>query len=147
LKKIFSNIYFNYFIFLKSLICFLLSIYFPIIKIEQAYFFSKEVSLINSIYILFSEKLFFLSFLIFLFSIIFPLTKYIYIFIKLTKILSLDRKIINFLSNWSMVDVFVVSLVISIYKISLLSNIEVYYMFYIFIFSITTQLIHLKILK
>ena len=131
-----------------SFILFCISIYLPIIKMKTVFIISKDISILQSVYILFDSNLYFLSILILIFSTIFPILKYIYLFNFIFEINYLKKsKLINIISNWSMTDVFVISLIISIYKVSLLSDIEVYYMFYLFIFSILSQLVFFKTIK
>ena len=131
-----------------SFIFFCISIYLPIIKIKTVFIISKDISILQSVFILFDSGLYFLSILILIFSTIFPLLKYIYLFNFIFEINYLKKsKLIIFISNWSMTDVFVISLIISIYKVSLLSDIEVYNMFYLFILSILSQLVFFKMLK
>ena len=131
-----------------SFILFCISIYLPIIKIKTVYIISKDISILQSVILLFEEGLYFLSILILIFSTIFPILKYIYLF-NFTFGINYFKKsvLMNIISNWSMTDVFVISLIISIYKVSLLSDIEVYNMFYLFIFSILSQLIFFKMIK
>ena len=131
-----------------SFILFCISIFLPIIKIKTIYIISKDISILQSIFILFDEGLYFLSILILIFSTVFPILKYIYLF-NFTFDINYFKKslLMNNISNWSMTDVFVISLIISIYKVSLLSDIEVYNMFYLFIFSILSQLVFFKMIK
>jgi len=120
-----------------SFLFFLISIFYPIINIKHFAVFSKEISITQTVIILFENGLYFLSCLIFIFSIAFPLFKYVIILFKIFHN-NLDWNLKHF-TNWSMIDVFVVSLIISIYKINLLSDVEVYFMFYVFIISIISQ--------
>ena len=116
--------------------------------IKTVFIISKDISILQSVYILFDSGLYFLSILILIFSTIFPILKYIYLFNFIFEINYLKKsKLIIFISNWSMTDVFVISLIITIYKVSLLSDIEVYNMFYLFILSILSQLIFFKMFK
>ena len=121
-----------------SFIIFCISVYFPIIKIKTVFIISKDISILQSVYILFDSNLYFLSILILIFSTIFPLLKYIYLFNFIFEINYFKKSILmDIISNWSMTDVFVISLIISIYKVSLLSDIEVYNMFYLFILRLS----------
>jgi len=131
-----------------SFILFCISISLPIIKIKTIYIISKDISILQSVFILFDEGLYFLSILILIFSTVFPILKYIYLFNFTFEINYFKKSLLmNNISNWSMTDVFVISLIISIYKVSLLSDIEVYNMFYLFIFSILSQLVFFKMIK
>ena len=131
-----------------SFISFCISIYLPIIKIKTIYIISKDISILQSVFILFDAGLYFLTILILTFSTIFPILKYIYLFNFIFEINYFRKsKLMDIISNWSMTDVFVISLIISIYKVSLLSDIEVYNMFYLFILSILSQLAFFKMLK
>ena len=131
-----------------SIISFCSSIYFPVIKIKSIFFITKDISILETVFILYDEKLYILSILIFIFSTLLPILKYIYLINFIFNINYFKRsKVMNIISNWSMTDVFVISLIISIYKVSLLSDIEVYKMFYLFIFTIFLQLVLFKIIK
>ena len=131
-----------------SFIFFSISIYLPIIKIKTVFIISKDISILQSVFILFDAGLYFLSILILIFSTIFPILKYIYLFNFIFEINYFRKsKLMNIISNWSMTDVFVISLIISIYKVSLLSDIEVYNMFYLFILSILSQLVFFKMIR
>ena len=131
-----------------SFIFFCISIYLPIIKIKTVFIITKDISILQSVFILFDEGLYFLSILILIFSTVFPILKYIYLFNFTFEINYFKKSLLmNNISNWSMTDVFVISLIISIYKVSLLSDIEVYNMFYLFIFSILSQLVFFKMIK
>ena len=131
-----------------SFIIFCISVYFPIIKIKTVFIISKDISILQSVYILFDSNLYFLSILILIFSTLFPILKYIYLFNFIFEINYFKKSILmDIISNWSMTDVFVISLIISIYKVSLLSDIEVYNMFYLFIFSILSQLLFFKMFR
>ena len=131
-----------------SFIFFCISIYLPIIKIKTVFIISKDISILQSVFILFDACLYFLSILILIFSTIFPILKYIYLFNFVFGINYFRKSnLMNIISNWSMTDVFVISLIISIYKVSLLSDIEVYNMFYLFILSILSQLVFFKMIK
>ena len=137
---------FHYLIY-PSFFLFIISIFYPLFKISNLYFFSNEISLIDSFFILYEENLFFLLIFLFLFSFILPFLKYLYIifsfFLKNNKI----NNQIGFISEWSMVDVFVISLIVVIYKISLLSEIEIYFNFYIYTFSYIIPVIYVKLNK
>ena len=131
-----------------SFLFFCISIYLPIIQIKTVFIISKDISILQSVFILFDAGLYFLSILILIFSTIFPILKYIYLFNFIFEINYFRKsKLMNIISNWSMTDVFVISLIISIYKVSLLSDIEVYNMFYLFILSILSQLLFFKMIK
>ena len=94
-----------------SFIFFCISIYLPIFKIKSIFILSKDISILQSVYILFDEGLYLLSILILIFSTIFPLLKYLYLFNFVFEVKFFRKsKIMNIFSNWSMTDVFVVSL-------------------------------------
>ena len=146
MKKVYKTT--KIFLLSLSFIFFCISIYFPIFKIKTVFILSKDISILQSVYILFDEGLYLLSILILIFSTIFPLIKYLYLFNFVFELKYLRKsKLMNFFSNWSMTDVFVVSLFIAIYKVSLLSDVEVHFIFYLFIVSIVSQLVFFKMVK
>ena len=136
-----------YFLVYPGFILFILSIFNPLFKISNLYFFSNDLSLVNSFFVLYKENLYFLLILLFIFSFVLPLFKYIYIIFSFYFENKRIKFYIRVLSEWSMVDVFVISLLIVIYKISLLSEIEIYFNFYIYISTLIIPVIYIKLNK
>lgn len=104
-----------------SIVLLLYSYTLPFMEVEKLIFFKSQYSLIHSLKIMWEEGFYFLAFIIFLFSMIFPLAKlivlsmlYFFTFSNQNK-----RKIIHWLGvlgKWSMLDVFVVAIIIVLVK-------------------------------
>lgn len=83
---------------------------------EQFFFIEKEVTLLNSIRMLFEHDENFLGSIIFTFTIVFPIFKYILLLLSLLitekeQIARLNRWL-SVISKWSMLDVYVVALLL-----------------------------------
>jgi len=93
----------------------------PFMEIEKLIFFKSQYSLLYSLKAMWTENFYFLAFIIFLFSIVFPIAKlvvvsllYFFSFSKKNR-----KKIMNWLGmlgKWSMLDVYVVSILIVLIK-------------------------------
>ena len=89
----------------------------PLYHSEKFYLIHKDVSLIETIQLLFDYQEFYLGILLVLFTFVFPVAKFITIY--LAPILKSHNKIIKVsaeLNKWSMLDVFVVSLILINFK-------------------------------
>jgi paraquat-inducible protein A len=88
----------------------------PLFISEQFFFVEKEVTLLSSIRLLLENDERFLGTIIFLFTILFPLFKYVLLFLSLlikekTQISRLSRWM-SAISKWSMLDVYIVALLL-----------------------------------
>ena len=88
----------------------------PLFRTEKVFFWIDEVSLWETVSLLFENNEYYLAIIIFLFTIIFPLLKltFIAVFIMFPVKISLDkfRKALINVSKWSMLDVFIVALLL-----------------------------------
>lgn len=104
-----------------SIVAFGLGISLPIFSNTKFFFFSEDISLLKSIQILFSQDDYFLGLIILLFTILTPILKYIIIIvIQFSTNSNLKKRFANLLTNigkWSMLDVFVIALIIITMKI------------------------------
>ncbi len=98
----------------------------PVIRVDKFFIFTDRVSIWDGVILLFSDGEFFIAIVVLVFSIIFPL-------IKLQQAYGLWRRIdvhsdrfeqrirwLGWLSKWSMVDVFVVAIVVFSVKTSMI---------------------------
>ena len=114
----------------------------PLLTLEKLYFFENTVSLFSTIGELFNQKEWFLFIVIAVFSLCVPIIK----IASLVLILNLDYKkdsfldkaihIIELIGKWSMLDVFVVALLLVSVKLGVLAKVDVHYGLYAFASSV-----------
>lgn len=114
----------------------------PLLTLEKMYFFENTISLFSTITGLYEQKEWFLFVVIALFSLCVPIIK----ITSLLLILNLEYKkgslldkslhIIELIGKWSMLDVFVVALLLVSVKLGVLAKVEVHYGLTIFAASV-----------
>ena len=101
-----------------AVLCLLLGLTLPVVKLTWLYFFTNKHSIISIIWVLFQDKEYLLSGVLIIFSALFPLTKLSYLLVlyfrRLNDILPTERLlyILSWLGRWSMLDVLVLALVV-----------------------------------
>ncbi len=120
-----QNKYFQIILLIVSLVFFVLGLAFPILAtkyqilgIAVEY---KEIKLIDTIKIFYKSKEYLLAGIIFIFTIIIPFAKYIELSFRIIR--KKLPPILNKIDKWSMIDVFIVALLLINYKLD--SNIIV----------------------
>ena len=114
----------------------------PLLTLEKMYFFENTVSLLSTIKGLFIQKEWFLFTVIAVFSLCIPVIK----IAGLLLILNMDYQVNSFLDKtlhvievigkWSMLDVFVVALLLVSVKLGVLAKVDVHYGLYAFASSV-----------
>ena len=114
----------------------------PLLTLEKLYFFENTVTLFTTVIGLFTQKEWFLFFVIAIFSLCIPIIK----IASLVLILNLEYKkgsfldktlhVIETLGKWSMLDVFVVALLLVSVKLGVLAKVDVHYGLYVFAASV-----------
>jgi len=118
----------------------------PIMTVETLVFLGNEVSILDSVWRLFTSGEYFLFAVIFLFSVVFPLAKltvafYLWFLAPVTRPGFLRTLAwIETLGKWSMLDVFVVALVVVALQISIVSDVEVHAGIYLFTLAVALSL-------
>ncbi len=127
---------------LASLASLIIGITAPLLTLEKLYFFENTVSLVSTVKELFYQKEWFLFIVIALFSLCIPILK----ISGLLLILNMEYKkgsffdktlhLIEIIGKWSMLDVFVVALLLVSVKLGVLAKVEVHYGLYAFTISV-----------
>ena len=114
----------------------------PLLTLEKLYFFENTISLFSTVTELYSQQEWFLFTVIALFSLCIPIIK----ITSLVLILNIDYPkgsfldktlhIIEMIGKWSMLDVFVVALLLVSLKLGVLAKVEVHYGLYAFASSV-----------
>lgn len=114
----------------------------PLLTLEKMYFFENTVSLFSTITELFHQKEWFLFLVIGVFSLCVPIIK----ITSLVLILNVDYAknsfldktlhVIEIIGKWSMLDVFVVALLLVSVKLGVLAKVDIHYGLYAFAASV-----------
>lgn len=119
----------------------------PLLTLEKMYFFENTISLISTIEELFLQKEWFLFIVIALFSLCVPAIKIaslvLILNLEYSKGSFLDRAlhVIEVIGKWSMLDVFVVALLLVSVKLGILAKVEVHYGLYAFAASVLLTMV------
>lgn len=117
----------SHFIFVMTILIsvslFIMGIISPILHIKKEVFWftysSDDIYLWDSIRIFWDDGNYFLGGIIFLFTLLFPIIKYAELTTRGTHILNINaktRNVLKKLDKWSMLDVFIIALLIFIFK-------------------------------
>ena len=132
---------------LSTLILFVTGCLTPLFTLSKFFIFNNTVSLFSALKELLAEGYFVLFFVLLSFSVLLPLLKIILLFyLQLSTRISQQshKKVIGFLElvgKWSMLDVFVVSILLVAVKLGPMANIEVHFGIYLFVASIILMML------
>ena len=127
---------------LVSLACLVVGVSAPLLTLEKMYFFENTVSLLSTIKGLYLQQEWFLFYVIAIFSLCIPAIK-IASLILITNMqfeqgsfLDKTLQLIETFGNCSMLDVFVVALLLVSVKLGVLAKVDVHYGLYVFASSV-----------
>ncbi len=139
---------------LLSFVLFLIGIFVPVLTFKKFFIFSSQVSIITGLFQLFSEGYPILFVLIFGFSIVLPLFKLLFLIGLVNGLFphpDRHKKILHWIAQygkWSMMDVFVVALLIVTVRLRAMADVKVHFGLYAFAASvILTMIATSKIIK
>ena len=114
-----------------TLALFIAGISLPILTITKMLVVSNEVSIVTGLYELIEEEQYFIFIVIFLFSIVLPLLKIYYLYLLSFKH-SVENKtyekhlyLMHRYGRWSMLDIFVIAILIMTVKLGALASVEI----------------------
>ena len=116
---------------LVTLLLFITGISLPILTITKLLVVSNEVSILTGLQQLFEEQHYFIFLVILSFSIVLPLLKLYYLFLLSARKAVNNRKYSKYLhlmhryGRWSMLDVFVIAILIMTVKLGALASVEI----------------------
>ncbi|WP_163831521.1 paraquat-inducible protein A [Spartinivicinus ruber] len=124
----------------------------PLFTLERFYFLENQVSLASIVIELLSEKQLILFLAVFIFSIVIPVFKLSLIFIILFGSQSLQKnkryiKILQTLGKWSMLDVFIVAIMLVTIKFGVIANVTVHIGLYLFTFGVLGSMLLTQLLS
>lgn len=125
-----------------SLIALVIGVTAPLLTLQKLYFIENTISLISTIQTLYNEREWLLFAVIAVFSLCVPIIKIVSLML-ITNIeyedgsfLDKSLTLIETLGKWSMLDVFVVALLLVSVKLGALAKVQVHYGLYVFAFSV-----------
>lgn len=135
-------------------LCLVSGLFAPIITLEKFYFFDNTVSIISGLLELIDDGQFLLFGIILLFSVVLPVIK----LLLLNKLLSPSinsehhfKRHLNWMhqyGKWSMLDVFVVAVLIATVKLGAVANVQLHYGLYLFAAAvILTMIVTARVVK
>ena len=123
---------------IASLILLGMGVFMPMMTLEKFYFFDNQVSLYSALNDLLFQKEWVLFAAILIFSIVFPIIKSLFLFLVLNTAQNNKNKhrtLLHWLANlgkWSMLDVFVVALLLVTVKLDMIANVQIHWGIYAF---------------
>jgi len=127
---------------LGSLALLIVGVSAPLLTLQKLYFIENTISLISTIESLYEEQEWMLFFIIGLFSICIPVIKIVSLILIVNvaysrrSVLDYLLTLIETLGKWSMLDVFVVALLLVSVKLGALARVQVHYGLYVFAASV-----------
>ena len=130
---------------LLTLGLFFISLISPLFTLEKFYFFANTVSLFSALLSLIDKGHLFLFLIIFVFSIVFPVFKLAVILYlwNAQAGLAVQRllRLIHQFGKWSMLDVFVVALMVVSIKFDAVADMQIHYGLYLFLSSVILSML------
>jgi paraquat-inducible protein A len=136
-----------------ALILLVIGIFAPILTLTKFLFFENRFSIYTGLIQLFKDRQFFLFVVILVFSICFPAGKiFLQAYLWHGKDLPVSRRQklfgwLDTLGKWSMLDVFVVALLVVTIKLNIIADVEVHFGIYVFAASIFLSMIASRFMK
>lgn len=119
-----------------ALVCFLVGIWAPMLTVTRLIWLSNSFSVLSAIQQLAVEQEWFLCIVIALFSVIVPSGKLAILFLTWNQAnTALGRRLLHWVhlsGKWSMLDVFVVAVLVASAKLGVLASLELHYGIYVF---------------
>ena len=135
-----------------SIVIYAVSLFSPLITVHKLLFFDETISLISVLITLVHEEEIFLLLIIFVFTIILPVLKFTLLLVSgfvpgVNQSHKIIFTILEEVSKWAMLDVFVIALLVVIVKIGMLSSTYTHYGLYLFALSVLLSMLCAKFQK
>ena len=127
---------------LCSLIALVIGVTAPLLTLQKLYFIENTISLISTIQVLYADQEWLLFSVITVFSLFVPIIKIVSLLLITNidyqpgSLLDKSLSLIETFGKWSMLDVFVVALLLVSVKLGALAKVEVHYGLYAFALSV-----------
>ncbi len=123
---------------------FIFSIFSPLLSISELYLFTSTISIYSALQTLLVEKEWLLFGVILIFTIVLPSIKYTLLVVGGAKPNLLSRhnfKILEAISKWAMLDVFIVAVIVASIKLKLFTDAETHYGLYLFVIAVLLSIL------
>tara|TARA_B110000114_G_scaffold80293_1_gene84912 strand:- start:814 stop:1251 length:438 start_codon:yes stop_codon:yes gene_type:complete len=99
---------------------------FPLFSVENFFFFSQNKNIINILMALLKNNEIFLFFVLFIGTILIPFCKLIFsVLVNFGKSNNLTRKLLYFFTKWSMLDLLLIAIAVTVFKLSYFTEMSV----------------------
>jgi len=127
-----------------GVVIFVSSIFSPLLSIRDLYVFTSTISIYSALLTLLREGEWLLFVIILVFTIVLPSIKYTLLVISGVKpdlISKHSFKILETISKWAMLDVFIVAVIVASVKLKLFASAETHYGLYLFVTAVLLSII------
>lgn len=127
-----------------GVVIFFSSIFSPLLSISELYMFTSTVTIYSALVTLIREGEWLLFIIILVFTIILPSIKYALLLISGVKpnlLSSHSIKLLEVISRWAMLDVFIVAVIVASVKLKLFASAETHYGLYLFVTAVLLSII------
>ncbi len=119
----------------------------PVMTIRTLYVFYDEVSILTGAFRLLDSGDYLLFALIALFTVVLPVAKLIFAYLAWNHLKVADPRVrrtlgwVETIGRWSMLDVFVVAILVVVIKLSMVSDVEVHTGLYVFVLAVVLSMV------
>ena len=129
-----------------ALATYLVSLFSPLLTVKKLLFFNDTITFISILSTLYENRELVLLVIIFVFTIVLPTLKFLLLIAAGLNLEVLQTKtkllvMMEQISKWAMLDVFIAALVIVIVKLEILSSANTHYGLYLFIASVLLSMV------
>ncbi|MFK8028103.1 MAG: paraquat-inducible protein A [Gammaproteobacteria bacterium] len=129
---------------MAGIIIFIFSIFSPLLSISELYIFTSTISIYSALQTLLAEKEWLLFGVILIFTIVLPSIKYTLLIVGGVRPNLLSRhnfKMLEAISKWAMLDVFIVAVIVASVKLKLFADAETHYGLYLFVIAVLLSIL------
>ena len=138
---------------ITALVLLAMGVFLPMMTLQKFYFFENQVSLYSALNELLFNREWILFVVIFIFSIVFPIVKSLFLFLVVNmgqqkkQAYKTFLKVLSGIGKWSMLDVFVVAILLVTVKLEMIADVQIHQGIYAFgasvlLTMVLTQWIH-----
>jgi len=127
-----------------GVVIFGISIFSPLISVSELYIFKSTISIYSALLTLLRENEWLLFGVILIFTIILPSIKYTLLLIggvKTSLLSTQSFSMLEAISKWAMLDVFIVAVIIASVKLKLFASAETHYGLYLFVAAVLLSIL------
>ncbi|MAV81961.1 MAG: hypothetical protein CMI90_00675 [Pelagibacteraceae bacterium] len=101
-------------------------LFFPLFSVENFFFFTQKKNIINILIALYENSEIFLFLILFISTVLIPGLKFIFsILTYLDPSIKTTRKLLYFFTKWSMLDLLLIAIAVTVFKLSIFTEMKV----------------------